>query len=183
MGTFAQQLNTLAQLHYHTVSTGILASTSVVPAGSPPLQVRRPWLDPPEGYSPYDAADGLALPAVGAASTTNLTTALGSAAVLSFSVDDGYDGVINALSCNFLGGGFADFSGDIVWTLYADSKPIRNFQSITSQKGTVQQPRQVSPIRIYANQVITWVVTHVGNVVLNGNVVCTLTGFVYPNRG
>ena len=79
MQTITQELNTLAQMHYAIAQTGILASASLqtTPTGGPDTYIKRPWIDPPEGYSPFDPANGLALPVLGAASTTALTTATG----------------------------------------------------------------------------------------------------------
>jgi hypothetical protein len=133
--------------------------------------VLRPWIDEPEGSVPFDEQDGVTLPAVGAGFTI----------VQRFQVPLGYDGVIKYLSNNFLGGGFVDFSGDIVWQILADNRPIRNFNNIRANKGTTGIPRPVSPIRIYSGQVITYVVNHVANVALAGQVVCSLTGYLYPS--
>ena len=169
-------LQGLAQLH-----TQYIGSTSVLDQNSPAttntseaaLYVRRPWLDPPPGFLPFDEQNGIALPGLGGADTV----------VLQFQVPDGYDGVINYISNNITGGGFVDFSGDIVWRIEADGRPIKNFENIRNQKGTIQQPRQVSPIRIYSGQVITYVVNHVANGALAGNVICSCNGYYYPNKG
>lgn len=179
------QLTTLAAQHAAIAQSNVLASTNTNPnqGPQPVLDIKRPWIEPPEGFSPFDAQMGIALPAVGTASTTTLTSATGAAAVGSFTVDSGYDGVINSLSCNFTGAGFSDFSGDIIWILFAGQQSVRNFNNIQAQKGTVQQPRQVAPIRLYSGVTYTWVVIHVANLALNGQVVCTLTGYTYPNRG
>ena len=178
-------LATLAAQHAAIANSQVLASTNTNTslATQPVLDIRRPWIEPPEGFSPFDFQCGVALPVLGAASATNLTPALGATAVGSFTVDAGYDGVINALSCNFTGAGFTDFSGDLTFILFAGNQPVRNFNNIQAQKGTVQQPRQVSPIRMYSGVIYTWVVIHNSNVSLNGQVVCTLTGYTYPNRG
>jgi hypothetical protein len=195
MGSQIQNwLTSLTQQSQAIINSGMLVSTNTaVPANlpvlAPQLEIKRPWLDPPEGYAPYDYQASATLPAVGAGSTVpQLTGATGATAVvdtngLGLIVDNGYDGVINSLSCNFTGAGFTDFSGQIIWILFADSKPIRNFNNIQAQKGTVQIPRDIAPIRIYSGQTITWVVIHASNPSLNGEVVCTLTGYVYPNRG
>lgn len=180
------QLAQLAALQQNIADSGILNSTNTIPIQfeQPTLTVRRPWLDPPEGYAPFDAQMGTVLPPLGTPSTVPLlTTATGATSVGSFMVEFGNDGVINALSCNFTGANFTDFSGDIVWILFADTRPIRNFQNILAQKGTVQVQRKVSPIRIYSGQLISWVVIHVNNAALNGPVICSLTGYTYPNRG
>jgi hypothetical protein len=170
--SFAQDLQTLFQQHLSIAHTGVLTSTQNVLPQSPSITIKRPWLEPPEGYSSFDSQQGGALPIVGGLLTLVMLT-----------VDPGWDGVINFLSCNFVGGGFQDFSGSIVWSLYRNSSPIRNYNNITAQKGTVQQQRQISPIRIYSGDVITFQITHPNNVALNGNVVCSITGYTYPNRG
>ena len=189
-GPTINYLNSLVAMHDAIATSGILASTNTAPgatAPQPTVEIRRPWIEPPEGFSPYDYQGGVLLPVLGVASTTNLTSATGAAAVNNanggFTVDLGYDGVINSLSCNFTGAGFTDFSGDITWILFRNNAPIRNFNNIVAQKGTVQQPRAISPIRIYSGDIITWVVIHASNPSLNGQVVCTLTGYTYPNRG
>jgi hypothetical protein len=183
-------LTALAAQHAALATSGVLASTNTPNSTQyvePTLSIKRPWLDPPEGYNPFDYQAGVQLPVVGAASTTPLTLQLGAAEVLNangaLKMASGSDGVIDALSCNFTGAGFQDFSGDITWILFADSKPISNFNNIVAQKGTVQAPRKISPIRLYAGVTYTWVVIHNSNVALNGQVVCTMTGYSYPNRG
>jgi hypothetical protein len=187
------QLASLAAQHHAMAASGVLASTyspslpGAVINNQPTLEIRRPWIEPPEGYSPFDYQAGVTLPVVNAVSATPLTNATGAAAVINsngaLKMDNGYDGVINALSCNFTGAGFTDFSGDITWILFADSKPVRNFNNILAQKGTVQVPRMVTPIRLYSGVTYTWVVIHVSNPSLNGQVICTMTGYSYPNRG
>lgn len=131
----------------------------------------RPWIDEPDGSVPFDEQFGIALPNPPPAAE---------AVVLTFQVPVGYDGVIKALSNNFLGGGFVDFSGQIQWRILADGRPIRNFSNILANKGTVAAGRIISPIRIYSGQVITYTVTHIANIGLIGQVVCSLTGYIYP---
>ena len=185
-GQLSSWLSSLANQHAAIAETGVLDSTNTIPVQfeRPTLTVRRPWLDPPEGYSPFDFHFGTILPPVGTPSAVPLlTSAPGAAAVGSFTVDFGWDGAINKLSANFTGPNFTNFSGDIVWMLFADTKPVRYFNNITNQKGTVELARDISPIRIYSGQIITWVVIHVSNPAINGAVICSLVGFTYPNRG
>jgi hypothetical protein len=135
---------------------------------------RRPWLDPPLGSYAFDEQDGISLPAISATVFT---------VVLQFQVPNGSDGVINFVSNNFIAGGFADFSGDIIWQILLNGKPVRNFSNIRAQKGTPAQGRQVSPIRIYSNQLVQYVVRHNANVALTGGqVVCSLNGNYYPSQ-
>lgn len=173
----ATELTGLAELNTKLIgNTGILGQPLANDQGAPlepPLFVRRPWLDPPSGFFPFDEQNGIALPAVGAGDTV----------VLTFVVPEGYDGVINKISNTYTAGGFVGFSGDIIWRIVANGKPIPNFQNIRNEKGTTQQPREISPIRIYSGQVIQYIVNHAANIGLVGNTICSLTGYYYPNRG
>lgn len=136
------------------------------------LEIKHPWIDEPVGAVPFDPQSSIALPA-----------GSGDTLVLTFPVPIGYDGVIEYISCNFTGGGFTQSSGDIVWRLENNGKPILNFSNITSEKGTIFQGRKIGRLRIYSGQTINWVVNHVSNPSLNGNIVCSFTGYLYPNRG
>lgn len=172
--TNINSLQELANIHQELIgSKGILASTFITPNPTiNPTDVLRPWIDEPGGSIPFDEQNGIALPAVGAGAST----------VLSFQVPLGYDGVIKYISNNFLGGGFVDFSGDIQLQILADGRPIRNFSNILANKGTPGLQRPISPIRIYSGQIISYTVNHLANVGLAGNVVCSLTGYIYPSR-
>lgn len=166
----AQSLLELANLHQLNVKGADILS---VQDPTENIVIKRPWIDEPSGAVPFDAQAGINLPAVGA----------GDVVVLTMMVPQGYDGVIKWISNNVNFGGFVQFSGDIVWRIEADQKPIRNFENILAEKGTIDIPRPVSPIRIYSGQTITYVVNHEANVALNGQVVCSLSGYFYPSRG
>lgn len=170
-------LNELAAAHarflvgYDLIGTGTGGGTSDS-SGIPTLTIRRPWLDPPDGYVPYDEQSVQDLPAVG-----------GSVVLTTITVPDGMDGVINAISWNFVGGSFSQGSGDIVVQIRRNTAPIRNFQNILVEKGSVDIPRTISPIRVYSKDVIDIFVTHAANVALNGSVVGCLQGYFYPSKG
>jgi hypothetical protein len=150
----------------------IVTGASIDPVITPPtLTVKKPWLDEPDGSASFDFQGGVALPAAGAMAT-----------VLQFTVPDGTDGVIKGLSWNFTGGGFVQFSGDLVVQILRNGAAIRNYDHILNEKGTLQFPRPVSPIRIFANQVITMTIQN-NSLVLTGNVVGGFSGYFYPNRG
>lgn len=139
---------------------------------NPVVTSRRPWIDPPEGYVPYDFRSKIALPVVGS-----------TVIVLTMQVPTGYDGVINGYSWNFTGGGFVEASGDIIVRILRNNAPIRNFDNITVEAGTIQNQRQISPIRIYSTQIIEITVTHNANGLLAGDVVGSLVGYFYPSMG
>lgn len=170
-------LNELAALHAQLlvgmdlIGTGTGGGTSDM-SGVPNLVVRRPWLEPPDGYVPYDEQSVADLPAV--AANVILTT---------ITVPDGMDGVINAISWNFVGGSFSQGSGDIVVQIRRNTTPIRNFQNILVEKGTIDIPRTISPIRVYSKEVIDIFVSHAANPALNGSIVGCLQGYFYPSKG
>lgn len=133
-----------------------------------------PWVQPPQGHLPFLAHDvlarpGVVFPAVGAAGV-----------VLTLPVPQGYDGVINALSNNYVAGGFVSGSGNLIWRILADGRAIRNFNNITVELGTLQLPRSVDGIRVFSGQAITYTIDHIANAALGGNTVCTLKGYFYP---
>ena len=170
-------LNELAAAHARflvmldLIGTGTGGGTSDS-SGVPTLTIRRPWLDPPDGFVPYDEQSVQDLPPV--AGQVVLTT---------ITVPDGFDGVINALSWNFNGGSFSQGSGDIVVQIRRNTAPIRNFQNILVEKGTIDIPRTISPIRVYSKDVIDIFVTHFANPALNGQVIGCLQGYFYPSKG
>ena len=168
----------LAELAYlHGTQLGLLGSISTGSGGNEPgMQtvdsVKRPWIDPPEGYSSFDAASSIALPAVGISGT-----------IVSFLVPDGWDGVVNAFSWNFTGAGFNEGSGDLVVQILRNDAAVRNYDNITVSKGTIPIPRPISAIRIYSKQLVSIRITNVTGGLLTGNVVGSLVGYIYPSKG
>jgi len=171
----ATSLLELASLH-----NTLLTDNSLIATGTgddkakqdPTYVVRRPWLDGPQGLIPFDEQQAVPLP--------NLVLPSGNTEVVAHVVPDGYDGVINAYSWNFTGGGFTEGSGDLIVQLLRDGIPIRNYENITVEKGTIATARPISPLRIYSKQRISLVINHVANPLLNGNVNGSLVGYDYP---
>ncbi len=171
--TQANELNELAVLHNTLLCSNLLVSsgTGDNPAAQlPTYTVKRPWLDMPEGGVPFDPQYSVALGVVG----TTVT-------VVTLVVPEGYDGVINAYSWNFTGGGFVQGSGDLVAQVLRNGAAVRNYDNILVEKGSIQTPRPISPLRIFSNQIITLVVNHAANGLLNGNVVGCFSGYFYPS--
>lgn len=172
----ATALLELASLH-----NTLLTDNSLIATGTgddkakqdPTYVVRRPWLDAPQGLIPFDEQTAVAL-------LNPIVLPAGNQEVVAHVVPDGYDGVINAYSWNFVGGGFTEGSGDLVVQLLRDGIPIRNYENITVEKGTIAAARPISPLRIYSKQRISLVINHVANPLLNGNVNGSLVGYDYP---
>jgi len=164
-------LDELAQLHQSTLANkeGIASGTSD-PDNRRTL-VRKPWLDAPDGSIPFDPELAIALPAIGA-----------NQVVVSHEVPEGYDGVINAYSWNFTNGNFVDGDGSIVAQMLRNGTPIRNYNNITVQKGCIQIPRPIAPLRIFSKQVISIVIFNVSSI-LSGNIIASLVGYDYPSKG
>ena len=139
----------------------------------PISRIPPPWIEAPAGRVPIDFFGTVAMPVVGA-----------QAVVLTFPVPEGYDGVVSDYALNYTGAGFVNGSGDLVWQILANGRPIRNFSNITAQKGSEQFPRKISSgIPIASGQIITVVIQHVANVALGAAVTASLLGYLYPRQG
>ena len=171
----ANELSELAALHQSLLVGGQLVATGTGgddgTSNLPVSTVRKPWLDAPDNSVPFDSAGALALPNVG--STGIVTT---------FTVPDGLDGVINAYSWNFIGGGFVQGQGDVVAQVLRNGAAVRNYDNILVEKGSVGIPRPIAPLRLYSGDVIQLLVNHVANALLLGNVVASFVGYFYPSR-
>lgn len=137
------------------------------------IVIKRPWIDEPSGSVSFDEQNGITLP----------TSGMPAAIVQTFNVPDGFDGVLKNLANNVNFGGFVQFSGDIVWRLKINGRPVKNYSNILSEKGTTAAPRIISPIRLYSKDVVTWEVEHVSNNLLAGQIITSLGGYTYPSKG
>ena len=87
---------------------------------------------PPADAVSFDPAAYVDLPAIGATVT-----------VLSFTVDDGYIAVLRTLGNVFVGAGWTEGSGALIWQLLDNGAVIRNYDNIVSSLGSVNQPGQL----------------------------------------
>lgn len=167
-----QYLLELAAIHQRVVKNiGTSYASSDDPTNGQVI-IKRPWLDEPSGSVPIDEQNGLTLDVVGT----------GDEVVLQFICPDGFDGVIKKISNNVNFGGFVQFSGDIVWRILVNRRAVRGFDNIQNEKGTIATPRDISPIRIYSGQIVQYVVNHVANAALAGQIICSFGGYIYPSR-
>lgn len=169
----ALALQSLSDLHNSLLVNGQLISTGTgddMVSPLPTSTIKKPWLDAPDGAVPFDPQTSVALPVVG-----------GFATVVTLTVPQGYDGVINQYSWNFTGGGFVQGSGDLQAQVFRDTSAVRNYDNILVEKGTIGIARAISPLRIYSGQVITVRINHIANNLLSGNVIASLVGYFYPS--
>ena len=138
-----------------------------------PQAITRPlWIDPPDQWENLDQVNYVALPAIGT-----------EANVISFQVPLGRNGVIQKVANNFVGGGWTEGSGAVLWRIQVDGAPppgASSYDSILASLGSPANPVQIAGFRIYENQVLTLVVRNVSIVVagqLSGGRLC---GYLYP---
>lgn len=178
LNSAGMELANLAAWHAQRLGQmGYLAQTAesnvlTVPLGNPANPAttsRRVWLEEPPGSIPFDEQ----------ASSPLTGTVQPEVVVLTMVVPQGFDGVIKWISNNVVGT-FAP--GSLIWSIKVDGRPYRNFAVITQEKGTIAQGRQISPIRVFAGDIITYTVTEVlgGS---SGQTVVSLTGYYYPSKG
>lgn len=122
----------------------------------------------------FEAHGGVALPAIGA-----------SAVVVSVLVPEGRNGIIKRIANVFVGGGFTDFSGSIVWQIIQDANVSGNlvapfFDNIVASLGSVSNPSTIDGIRIREAQLVQLIVKNI-SVVVGGQLVGgRLGGYFYP---
>ena len=127
-----------------------------------------PYLQMPPDGIPFNEVNYVALPAIGA-----------TAVIVSFMVSPGMNGVIKWIGNNFVGAGFTDGSGDIIWQITADGQPIRNHQHIIGSLGSPASPSETPPIRLFENQLIELTVENVSIAVAGQLCGGRLSGWYY----
>ena len=99
------------------------------------------WIYPPINWENVDQIAYTLLPAIGAEAT-----------ILSFRVPLGRNGIINKVACNFVGGGWTEGTGDLLWRILVDlgTPPGANsYQAIPASLGSPAQPVGISGFRIF----------------------------------
>lgn len=130
------------------------------------------WIFPPVNSIAYDATGDILLPAVGVETT-----------VLTFTVPRGHNGVIKEIGNAFIGGGFTDGSGGVVWRVLQNNQAMRGKENIVASLGSVAQPSRIGGggfLRILENDVITMTVLNAA-IVPSGQIIAgRLSGWFYP---
>jgi hypothetical protein len=106
--------------------------TALQQSGDPAvLAVPTFWDRPSPAAEYFDKAGSVLLPAVGPANR---------ATVLQFSCPVGHHGVIRAIANVVIGGVFLDFSGDIIWRIFLNQTPVREYNNIQYSLGSLAIP-------------------------------------------
>lgn len=130
------------------------------------------WIFPPVNSIAFDNTGDITIPAVGVEAT-----------VLTFTVPRGQNGVIKEIANVFIGGGFTDGSGAIVWRILQNNQAVRGKENIVASLGSVAQPSRVGGggyIRILENDIISLTVLNASIVVAGQIIGGRLSGWFYP---
>jgi len=130
------------------------------------------WLYPPVNWENVDTLAYAALPAVG-----NTVT------ILTITVPIGRNGIINKVACNYVGGGWVEGSGDVVWRILVDAAPppgATSYDAILGSLGSPAQPTGIAGFRIFENQVLQLVAFNNAVVPAGQRVGGRLMGYFYP---
>jgi hypothetical protein len=138
------------------------------------------WNYPPAQWENVDQLGYALLPAIGA-----------TAVIVSFTVPIGRNGIINKIGNNFVGGGWVEGTGDVLWRVLVDGVPppgATSYFTIAGSLGSPAAPTIIAGFRIFENQVISLVAFNnpagpSGGVVVAGQRVGgRLLGYLYPRE-
>lgn len=168
-----QDLQNLAVLHQiYIAQTGALAKSSAGQTVPTAYTYKAPFIDEPPGRVPIDIQNGIAMPAVNVGVPVT---------VVSFTIPTGNDAVIDGMNCNVTtAAGFVDFSGDLIWQMQIDGRPVRGFENIQNQRGTVEFTRKIHTFTVMSGSTVSIVVFHQANGALTGNIIAGIYGYMYP---
>lgn len=129
-------------------------------------------LFPPNNWENIDQLNYVDLPAITAVAT-----------IISFTVPIGRNGIIKKVANNYVGGGWVEGSGDVIWRILVDDGPIpgaTSYNSIAGSLGSPANPVEISGFRIFENQTIKLVALNNNVVVAGQKVGGRLLGYLYP---
>ena len=125
---------------------------------------------PPDGTA-FNEATYINLPAIGAQEV-----------VVEYDVPDGRNGVIFWIANNFVGGGFVDGSGSVIWSFEQDGVPLVGLEHLNTSLGTPAAPSRTSPVRVMEGKKIQLVVKNISILVAGQLVGGRISGHVYPRN-
>jgi hypothetical protein len=129
---------------------------------------------PPVNFENLDLEGYTQLGAIGATVT-----------ILSFEVPPGRNGMIKAVGNNFVGGGWQEGSGNLIWRILVDGGTPPGANTYHAIKGSLGNPSSPTPIagfRIMENQLLTFVAENFTIVPAMQLVGARLLGYTYPRE-
>jgi hypothetical protein len=130
------------------------------------------WIFPSKNAVSFDNAGDITIPAIGVESP-----------IFSFTVPRGFNGVLKTIGNVFIGGGFNDGSGNLVWRILQNNQAVRGKENILNSLGSVAQPSLIGGggfIRILENDLIQMTVLNVAVAVAGQVIAGRLSGWFYP---
>lgn len=147
----------------------------------PPQRVTLHWpprLFKPQNWENIDLDNYALVPPIGS-----------TVIILSYVVPPGRNGIIEKVANNFVGGGWVEGTGDIIWRILIDGSPppgATSYDAILASLGSPASPTRVAGFRIFENQVLTFVAfnnpagPNGGVVVAGQRVGARFAGYNYP---
>jgi hypothetical protein len=134
-----------------------------------------PWLTPPPDAESLHLATAITLPAIDGLFHV----------VLQVVCPPGRNGVINEIANDYIGPGFTNFSGALIWQIARNpgsgvTTAERNYDNILSSLGSIQAPAPISPIRIFENDVMQFLLKNVSIAPAGEEVAALFGGYFYP---
>jgi hypothetical protein len=129
---------------------------------------------PAEGED-FEAHAYVALPAIGA-----------SAVVVSLPIPDGRMAMVKRIANVFVGGGFQEGQGGVVWQILLDGTDPNNpvvapfFDNIVASLGSVSAPSTIDGIRVKEGNLLQLIVKNVSIVLAGQFIGGRLGGYFYP---
>jgi hypothetical protein len=128
------------------------------------------WLWPSADSQSFDYVNYIALPAAAAAAGV----------IIDFVVPAGMNGIIKRFGNAYVGSGFTEGSGSLLWQLLVNTQPVKNYSAIPASLGGTSAPSEVSSIRIKETQRVQLVIQNISLVVGGAMSGGRLGGWFYP---
>lgn len=136
-----------------------------------------PWLIEPPDSESFHLAGGITMPAQDGLFHI----------VVTVTCPSGRNGVVKEIANVVVGGAWSDFSGDVVWQITRNQNSgaaammaERNYNNILASYGLITNPAKISGIRIFENDVLSFVIKNVNLPAAGENVGALLGGYFYP---
>lgn len=140
---------------------------------STPTPIALPiWNFPSSQSQPFDQAADVPLPAIG-----------DTVPVVKFTVEPALNGFIKNLGNVFLGGGFQDGQGGVVWALKVNGVAVPYYDQILNSLGAINAPSQLAAgISLKEGDVVELDVTNVSITVAGQIIGGRIGGYFYPTE-
>lgn len=132
-----------------------------------------PWIAMPSGGEPFRYPNQAAV-SLGAVGSDTV--------VVSFAVPRGKNGDITIISNQFVGGGWTEGSGGLVWRIDVNGVAVQGYNSILASIGSMSNPAdlRLGPIRIRENDFVRLILNNVSVAQASQYLLGQLGGYFYP---